>query len=368
MSSIEGENMGRYLDWPKRMKCRFARPVSDVAILFSTSARDFGKYFSCVGDGMGISQCLSDAHIQHDFLMEGDLLNAQTLAGYKLLVLASAGNLGAQQVTAIRQYVSNGGRLLATAQTSTLNEVGVEMGNFQLADVLGVDAVLRRGGLTVLAGPHQVRFKNSTGGPVNFPGAAVKTTARKGAEVQAMTDHALPAVVSNGFGKGRSCYLSCQPGAINCEPEWAANGKPITFERNRQLAEMLVRLVLTAASAPFDFAAVEMPERVLASVARQEESGKKALLVHLLNLTGANLKKGDPVVAPVNWAKRGNPFPSLEKNLVFDIRAGGVTRAHIVSPDYPGERRVSLEKRDNGMTRVTVNREDLEAYAIVYLN
>lgn len=367
MSSIEGENMGRYLDWPKRMQCRFAQPVSDVAILFSTSARDFGRYCGCSPDGLGISQCLSDAHVQHDFIMEGDLLNADKLADYKLLILPSAGNLSKRQAEAVRKYVKNGGRLLATAHASALNEFGFDQGNFQLADVLGVDAVVKGKSLTFLsAAPRKIVFKNG-GMTVDYPGAVLRTTVRKGAEVQAEMPDAVPAIVSNSFGKGSSWYAPFQPGAFNYETEWSAHGEAMTYEKNREVAGLLVRLVQMAASAPFDFIAVEMPEKVLASVARQETGGKQETLVHLLNLTGANLKKGDPINYNVDWAKRGNPFPPLEKDLVFDIRADGISRAYLVSPDYTGERSVTIEKRDNGIQRVTVKKEDLKAYGIVYL-
>ena len=103
------------------------------------------------------------------------------------------------------------------------------------------------------------------------------------------------------------------------------------------------------------------------AVCRQEAGGKTDLLVHLLNATGAGLKKGEMDEDHKDWEKAGGPFPALKEDVVFDLRASGVARAYFVSPDYQGERPVTLEKQKNGCLRVTVKKEDLKAYGIVYL-
>ena len=366
ISFIEGEDMARYLDWPDRMKSRFAKPLSDVAILFSTYSRDFSKMMACLPDGLGISQCLTDAHIQHDFIMDGDLLNGQKLNRYKLLVLACTGNLSAEQVQAVREYVAGGGMLLVTGHTSLLGETGFMHENFQLADVMGVDYLKK----SMLRGPRDIRMK-ADGTVITFPNPVMRLRLREGAETLAEIlgpnkKPIYPAIVRNTCGKGRCVYVAFQLGVANYERE-QKGGKPATFERRPKLADLLIRLVRDAANASFDVEAVEVPEKVVLSVCRQEVKGREEVLIHLLNATGAGVKKGEIITWRKNWKKAGGPFPALKKDIVFDLRAGEVAGGHIVSPDYKGKRPVTLEQQGNGYMRVTVKKDDLKAYGIVYL-
>ena len=365
MSFIEGENMARYLDWPDRMNCRFARPVSDVAILFSVAARDFGKMMSCSSDAFGFSQCLTNAHIQHDFIMDNDLLNARKLNRYKLLILASAGNLSTEQNQAIREYVENGGALLATGHTSLVSPIGVMHENFQLADVMGVDYFR-----PTMRGPRELRMK-ADGRTIEFPQGILRVKVREKTEVlsevlDANKNPIYPAIMRSTYGQGRCTYAAFQLGAVNMQTERRSNTKEI-FERNAELAALLVSLVRDAANTSFDVEAVEIPDKVIMSVCRQETAGKKEVLIHLLNATGAGVKKGEIIPWHKDWKKLGGPFPAIEKDLVFDLRLTGVNSSYITSPDYKDRRPVSIAKGDNGTLRVTVKKTDLHAYAIVYL-
>ena len=365
MSFIEGEDMARYLDWPDRMKSRFAKPLSDVAILFSTAARDFGKMMGSIPDALGASQCLTNAHIQHDFVMDDDLLDARKLNRYKLLILASAGNLSAEQNMAIREYVESGGALFVTGHTSLLNQTGVMHKNFQLADVMGVDYFK-----PPMRGPYDIRAK-ADGTVFTFPNAVMRLKARKGAEViaeilNARKNPIYPAIVHNTYGKGRCVYAAFQLGVVNYQTEQRSKGKE-AFAGNPELADLLIRLARDAANTPFDVEAIEVPNKVVMSVCMQEAAGKKEALIHLLNATGAGVKKGEIIPWHKDWTKLGGPFPAIAKDLVFDIRLAGVIGGYIASPDYKGRRPISLDKRDNGCLRVTVKKEDLKAYGIVYL-
>ena len=67
-----------------------------------------------------------------------------------------------------------------------------------------------------------------------------------------------------------------------------------------------------------------------------------------------------------DWKKR-EPFPSIKRDMVFDIALTKIVSAGVVSPDYPDERPVSLQLRENGATRVTVKAADLKGYSTVYL-
>jgi len=364
ISSIEGEDMRRYLDWPDRMQSRFAEPVSDVAILFSSSARDFGRMMGSVPDALGVSQLLTDAHVQHDFIMEDDLLDAAKLGRYRILVLASAGNMSAAQANAVRSYVESGGALLATGHTSLLTPVGQMLPNFRLADVLGVDYVKR----SVLRGPREIRLRGDDK-TLTVPVGILRLNARKGARVLAdvilQGKPTYPALVATECGKGRCLYLPFQLGALNYEREYRGNQKS-TYEKNVPMAQLLIRLVRDLAAGPLRFEPVAIPEKVIAAVCRQTVDGNSALLVHLLNATGAGMAKGEMIAYKREWPKQG-AFPAIGQDIVFSIHAPGVTAGYIASPDYQERRPVSVAQRSDGRVRVTVKEADLKAYSIVYL-
>lgn len=367
MSTIEGENMGRYLDWPGRMKSRFATTVSDVAICFSTDARDLARMFSPHADPIGASECLTDAHIQHDFILGKDLLDKRRLSRYKLVILASIGVLSADQTQTLREYVAEGGALLATTNASLLGELGFLQPTFQLADVMGVDYVRASN----LRGPLKVRMR-ADGSVLSVPSGAVRVKARNGAEIVAdflssKGKPFYPAIVTNQYGHGHGLYFANAIGAMNYEREWGS-GRKMTFEKNRAIADLFIQFVRKAATGPLDFNAVKMPEKVIANVCRQDVNGEATILVHLLNATGAGVRKGETVPLHKDWQKHGPAFPPLQEDLVFDIRVReGVARASVVSPDYEGERPVKLTDLGNGCLRAAVSREDLHAYSIVYL-
>ncbi|OGV51531.1 MAG: hypothetical protein A2017_01810 [Lentisphaerae bacterium GWF2_44_16] len=367
MSTIVGEKSSHYLDWNEKMNCRYAKPMSDIAIVFSGNARDFGGILPYMPDVFGTSQCLSDAHIQHDIIMQGDLLNGLKLSQYKLLMLTCLGNMSEKEVQAVRQYVAMGGTLFVSGHTSLLNESGFEQPDFQLADVMGVDALKGR----LYKAPTTI-LMNADGKTLTIPYSAVKVKLRKDAKIIAEIINKeqkpiVPAIVSNTYGKGQCLYSALPLGILNNQPEYRY-GKKMEFEKNQAVCDFYMSLVKDITHDNLDFKGIDIPEKVLVNVCKQNVKDKKEVLVHLLNATGTGVKKGDIIPGKSDWKKRGNPFPPLERDIVFDIRPGGnVSSAVIVSPDYKGERPVKLEKLDNGYLKVTVKKEDLQAYSIVYL-
>jgi len=371
MDLIPGVDMLRYLEWPYRVKMDRAKSMADVAILFSAASRDFAKKFIRfrhynVFDTWGYSEIMSDAHIQHDFLLDEEL-DERKLDQYRLVIFANNSCMSAERVQAVRQYVANGGALIASGNVATQNEDGFWADNFQLADVMGVDYSPSD---RLVAGPHRIRFR-SDGRSFTYPQHSFKVSLRGDAKVEVLAEildkdsrPAGPAIVMNRYGKGKCIYLACRLGMVNCETENTAHRK-WTFEKNQELADVLLRVVTLAAGGSFDVNAVALPERVLTSVHRQEDDNGESILVHLLNATGAaSLKKGD--VVP--HQKPADPFPVLTQDLAFDIRVDGIANGVIVSPDYPGERPVTVKRMEDGYLRVIVNKADLKAYAIVYLN
>ncbi len=88
----------------------------------------------------GFYQALVEARIPFEFVAD-QVLSAEELAPFKVLVLANAERLSDAQCAVIRTWVETGGSLVAAYQSSLFDENGTLRSNFGLADVLGVDLV-----------------------------------------------------------------------------------------------------------------------------------------------------------------------------------------------------------------------------------
>jgi len=175
----------------------------------------------------GWVQSLIENHELWDLLQDPQL-TADDLKCFDVLVLPHATCLSSAQVEAVREFVNNGGTLVASGSTSLKSRDGQVLGNFALADVFGVDL---QGGLEEdlrwveecepLLSPrpaHYLELMPSDSGHVRVKvhGAArvlahahrqfviPMTLATKATETASLVEHP--------FGKGRCFYFPWLPG------------------------------------------------------------------------------------------------------------------------------------------------------------
>jgi len=145
------------------------------------------------------------------------------LAGFQVLCLANVAVLSDAQVAAVRQFVHDGGGLIATHETSLRDEKGRPRSDFGLADVLGVrfqkflPAAKRRISFAPdapLAAALAKLPPLETG--VEPHVSVAPTTGQIAAEAARADDTAdtTPAAIVNQFGRGRSIYL---PGRLDAQ-------------------------------------------------------------------------------------------------------------------------------------------------------
>src|SRR5207249_1179913 len=118
--------------------------LADLAVLYPQ--RTVAFYFRGRGSSryrggpvdhlQGLYYALLEGRFVFDFVHEGNL-DAANLQKYRALLIPNAAFLSDAQCEAIRQYVKNGGSLLATFETSRYNEWGEPRADFQLADLFG---------------------------------------------------------------------------------------------------------------------------------------------------------------------------------------------------------------------------------------
>jgi hypothetical protein len=88
----------------------------------------------------GWARLMIEEHLPFDVVILDDLDGPEKLQRYDMLVLPDTTCMSNRCCQAIRSYVRNGGRLLATGESSRLAETGrITRSNFGLGDVLGVE-------------------------------------------------------------------------------------------------------------------------------------------------------------------------------------------------------------------------------------
>ena len=181
----------------------------------------------------GAYEMLNRSHLVLDFVLDEHLAE-QRLSSYQVLFLSNSACLSGEQGGAIARFVENGGTLIATHETSLLDELGYERENFALAEVLGVDYRGRRHdgeehGAVYLAQEEMIR--RETGDLLCLSGRDLEVALRPGARAlctrSTLTAHGddlqdglsayqpggghdtgEPAVVLNEYGKGRTIYIA----------------------------------------------------------------------------------------------------------------------------------------------------------------
>ncbi|MBI4662451.1 MAG: beta-galactosidase trimerization domain-containing protein [Verrucomicrobia bacterium] len=147
----------------------------------------------------------------------------EQLEGFRILCLANVALMSDAQVAAVRQFVSAGGGLLATHETSLYDEKGRQREDFALADVLGV-----RYRKTLPAAAREIQFTNHPvagrlAGDAKLPHSEPQVVAdlTTGSAIGWLKEHKAdreltPAVVVHSFGKGRVVYLPGRLDAMQC--------------------------------------------------------------------------------------------------------------------------------------------------------
>jgi hypothetical protein len=113
------------------------RPLARMALVYSQQTAWY--YGARVEDyALGWYQALVESRIPFE-MVHDRLLDAEHLAPYKTLILPNVAALSDAQCEQLRAFVSRGGSIVATHETSLYDELGTRRKNFGLADVFGVD-------------------------------------------------------------------------------------------------------------------------------------------------------------------------------------------------------------------------------------
>ncbi|MEJ7767519.1 MAG: alpha-amylase family protein [Chitinophagaceae bacterium] len=117
-------------------------PVANIGIYYSRPTRISYRSTSEEGDHFGteirgMETVMMENHIPHDFILD-DQLTREKLQKYKLVLLPNVRCMSDKEVEILKEYVLNGGNLVATYATSLYDAEGKERSDYALNELFGV--------------------------------------------------------------------------------------------------------------------------------------------------------------------------------------------------------------------------------------
>lgn len=195
------------------IKTDFTQEQSGVAEAYkSDAASDFEGWYEILSRSQEIFDVIDDYALEN-----------KSISKYKTIILPNSSCMSAVEAEKIRSFVSDGGNIISTYDTSMFDEEGEELAEPQLKDVFGISGVLGR---EMLANDH-IKIEKcpfTDGIAQSFmpaPGLYLKVKPVDGAEtclhymekqpsvycgIMPETDN--PVIVFNKYGKGKSVYFT----------------------------------------------------------------------------------------------------------------------------------------------------------------
>ncbi|MDF2715516.1 MAG: hypothetical protein K0R28_2441 [Paenibacillus sp.] len=137
------EAVGESNEWVRSLEpwLTGAESVPMVAVLYSIESKRMleASALACPADDphlQGLHRILTEGHIHFDIIDETALLD--TIDRYELLILPDQAYISEAVENRIREFVRQGGRLLASNRTSLYDADGERKSDFGLADVFGI--------------------------------------------------------------------------------------------------------------------------------------------------------------------------------------------------------------------------------------
>ena len=264
----------------------------------------------------GWCEALAENHVPFDVLLEDDL-NRSILARYSLIILPNVALMKDAWAQAIRDYVTDGGRLIATCETSLFDETGELRDGFALADVFGMKA-------------------SETAGPQS------KTV---------------------DYGSGKCRYIREEVGMGYRFPGDYTKSNVFIDKRANHCGQLLLGAVADLHEQPSPWEIRHAPKGVIANAFRQP--GR--VVVHLLNALGGIRESGDKITL-----LQRESYPSIAdynggKDIEIILASQSATSATLYSPDRDASCKLPVTSLA-GTTVIRVAPSLLDRYSVIAID
>ncbi|MCW3106051.1 MAG: hypothetical protein JWQ09_557, partial [Segetibacter sp.] len=218
-------------------------PVANIGIYYSKPTRISYRKKSEEEDHFGtdirgVETVMMENHIPHDFILD-DQISRERLNRYKLVILPNVRCMADSELELLKEYVSNGGNLIATYATSLYDADGKERKNYGLSELFGVSYAGKKENTRrdnyqyILNKKHPIVEADSSQTELLFnAGFTALCKPEKGADVICTWVPTIqnqppdkswvekfstefPTAVENKYGKGKVMYFANQPDLLS---------------------------------------------------------------------------------------------------------------------------------------------------------
>jgi hypothetical protein len=350
-----------------------------VGVLFSDDTRRYYRgihrdYYTY--EFTGWCQALQAEGVDFDIVLSEEIEHGK-MDKYRLLLVPNAGCLSEIQSQRLSEFVSNGGKIIASHETSLFDEKGNIRNNFVLADCLGIDYIKT---VSDEHYPLQARkgddsFLQNIKGLVPHTKPQVKITPRNETEVVAtsytdgggLQGGCIPAITRHRHGQGEAVYFSGKPGLHSYQSETRANSwdgeEPNRFLDYR-IPEwgMVIGNAAKVLAAPFPITLTGVNEGV---VFRAYQLRDGSLAVHILNASGSIIPH--KTLIPKRYNVDYPPITSEGSEVVIHVNLDKeITSARLYTPEHERDILLDVRKAD-GIFMVSIKPEQLISYGVVLM-
>jgi hypothetical protein len=221
-------------------------PVSGIGIYYSRPTRMSYREKLLEGDRFGtgirgVESVMMENHIPHDFILD-DQVTRERLSRYKLVILPNVRCMSEKEISVLKDYVREGGNLMATYTTSLCDELGKERPDYGLSELFGVHYAGKKENTRIdnyqyiLDKKHPLVQPDSSQTELLFnagytvlckPAAKTSVICTWVPTIQnqppdkswvAKFSTEYPTVVENSYGRGKVLYFSNQPDDLSYTP------------------------------------------------------------------------------------------------------------------------------------------------------
>ncbi|MGH9450497.1 MAG: beta-galactosidase trimerization domain-containing protein [Terriglobia bacterium] len=155
------------------------------------------------------TKVIEDLGLQYEFAGRGQIEDGKLGSGeYRVFIMPQSLAVSSREAEQIREFVRNGGLLIADYRAASMNEHGKDLGRGQLDDVFGITRVKgqsKANGATGVADEQSIHLRGKTlsllAGDERVGISTGKALAESGN---------VPLVIVNDFGRGKAAFLNVE--------------------------------------------------------------------------------------------------------------------------------------------------------------
>ncbi len=335
--------------WKEKYEKILAKPISmaNVGVPFSSGSMHHAQNVKPRRWEHGyVSTCnaLTNRQIPYSIILDEDFGNVSFLIkNFKTILMFDQYNVSDRQIKAVREFVLQGGNLIASGETSLYDENGKKRPNFGLSDLFGCSYQGDKSTRSNLMIPTKNAVTSDVVGEFKHRESfvlvnQVKEGVQRVGSMKTLDGKEYEGILAQKVGKGNVVYLTGNPALSAFYSHYNEN----RIERGKLWTDDRIpgydRLISQLAS----YENKEMPmilhngtTEIVAEVYSHQNAGMKGVQIRLVNMIGSRIKTGEvPADNTIDFPAIESYLPDPKKPLSLTVRAPGTKKAYMISPDF----------------------------------